>query len=281
MRSWPALEVGRQGSAAANLDAGASGPDDDLVLAVLVDHDVAAIEERAESLSVFFHTAPARNAAAAALRTAFPALRVVPLDIPDEDWAARSQASLKAVQVGDFIVAPPWDVPDAGTGVSRTIVIQPSMGFGTGHHATTRLCLLALQRLNLAHRRVLDVGTGSGVLAIASSLHGAPAVTAIDADADAVEAARENLLLNPGASVTLRLTDLHALGAERFDVLVANLTGGLLIQAARRLQDLATTLVLSGFLTHEEADVRSAYAALDADCRAEEDGWVCVTLSSR
>jgi ribosomal protein L11 methyltransferase len=202
-------------------------------------------------------------------------LTLHPLDVADEDWAARSQASLRAVQVGRIIVAPPWDVP-------TTLVIQPSMGFGTGHHATTRLCLAALQRGALAGLSVLDIGTGSGVLAIAASRLGAGDVTGLDDDADAIHAAWENLALNPGAIVALIIGDLRSTELRPADLILANLTGGLLISSAERLRKLTNAhgrLVLSGFQTHEERDVVAAYAAFTVEHRGEEDGWVCVTMT--
>lgn len=186
-----------------------------------------------------------------------------------------------ALEVGRLKPAP--TTTDVGAGFSRpiTIVIQPSMGFGTGHHATTRLCLAALQQLDLHGRRVLDVGTGSGVLAIAASLLGATQVLGIDDDADAVQAARENLALNPGADVTFRTGDFRSAELQSSNVVVANLTGGLLIQAAGRLHDLTARsahLILSGFMRHEEADVLAAYADFALGARAEEDEWLCVTV---
>src|SRR5262249_58526932 len=126
-----------------------------------------------------------RDRAAEGLRTDFAELEFTPIDVPDEDWAARSQAALRAVRVGTIVVAPPWDVPDHVTDGNVVIIIRPSMGFGTGHHATTRLCLQALQQCDLRGRSVMDVGTGSGVLAIASSLLGANPVIGVDDDEDA------------------------------------------------------------------------------------------------
>src|SRR5688572_2253991 len=265
MRIWPALVVsGFRRTVGADLLQGA-----------LVDYEIAAIDETSEdSWRVFFQDEAARSRALEALAPRFPALTFSPLDVADEDWAARSQANLHAVQVGRVIVAPPWDVP-------TTIVIQPSMGFGTGHHATTRLCLAALQRLELAGRSVLDVGTGSGVLAITSSRLGAADVTGIDDDADAIHAAWENLALNAGAQVSLLVGDFRTDDVVPADVVLANLTGGLLIASAERLRRLVNargSLILSGFMTSEERDVVAAFAAFTVEHRADEDGWVCVTL---
>jgi ribosomal protein L11 methyltransferase len=276
MRSWPAIVVsGLFAHRSAERDGGSQTEDAEILQAALTDYDIAAIDEASESSwRVFFHDDAERARALQTLGPRFPTLTLHPEDVADEDWAARSQASLHAVQVGKIIVAPPWDAP-------TTIVIQPSMGFGTGHHATTRLCLAALQRVDLPGRSVLDVGTGSGVLAIAASRLGADDVTGLDDDADAIHAAWENLALNPGANVSLVVGDLRSTDLRPADVILANLTGALLIASAERLRKLTNArgrLILSGFQTHEERDVVEAYGAFTVEHRAEEDGWVCVTL---
>lgn len=275
VRTWPAFDI---------------RPVSELVQAALVDYEASAIDERsADDWRVFFTTAEERDRAAAALQIEFPGLTVQSVDVPDEDWAARSQASLRAVRVGDIVVAPPWDVPAGPRNKARpatrdvVIVIQPSMGFGTGHHATTRLCLAALQRLDLSGRSVIDVGTGSAVLAIAASLFGANPVVGIDDDADAITSARESLDLNAEAKVTLAVADLRSASATLTpaNVVVANLTGGLLVAAAPTLQRLAAPggrLILSGFMTTEEQDVLAAFSSWQIEHRAEQDEWICVTL---
>ncbi len=246
-----------------------------------MDYEASAIDERSsEDWRVFFTTAAERDRAAAALHTEFPDLTIQSVDVPDENWAARSQASLRAVRVGSIVVAPPWDLSNDVTGLIR-IVIQPSMGFGTGHHATTRLCLAALQRLDFKGLSVIDVGTGSGVLAIAASLLGANRVVGIDDDADAITSAQENLDLNATAQVALSVADLRSAALTPVDVVVANLTGGLLIAAARTLQGLAARdgrLILSGLMRAEERDVLAAFPNWNVEHRAEEDEWVCLTL---
>jgi ribosomal protein L11 methyltransferase len=272
MRTWPALEIDRP---------------DDLVQAALTDFDVAAIDDNVpDTWRVFFHSAEARERAAAALRREFRNLSLSPVDVPDEDWAARSQASLTAVRVGGIIVAPPWDLGRTeaqphGSSPAITIVIQPSMGFGTGHHATTRLCLAHLQALVLRNHTVIDVGTGSGVLAIAASRLGASHVLAIDDDPDAIQSARENVELNPGADLTLGVVDLRRARLRPFDIVVANLTGALLAAAAGAIQALAAPggrLILSGFLEGEEETVVNAFSSCTIAQRSWEGEWVCITL---
>ena len=275
VRTWPALDV---------------HPVSELLQAALIDYETTAIDERSpDDWRVFFTTVSERDRAATALRSAFPTLTIASIDVPDENWAARSQASLRAVRVGNIVVAPPWDVPAGPQSRTRpaqdlVIVIQPSMGFGTGHHATTRLCVAALQRLDLRGRSVLDVGTGSGVLAIAASLLGASRSVGIDDDGDAIAAARENLDLNPQAEVTLLVQDLRSTDVGSADIVIANLTGGLLMSAALTIQDFVTrggSLVLSGLMTVEESDVLSAFPAWRVEHRLEEDEWLCLTLIRR
>lgn len=286
MRTWPALEVGRLTQITPD------GPE--LLQTALVDYQVSAIAESTpDTWRVFFDSTPERDRAAAALVHQFQGLSIEPVDVPDEDWVARSQAELRAVRVGNIIVAPPWDVPQPGTlvldpafghppsGEPIIIVIRPSMGFGTAHHATTRLCLGALQRLDVRGRVVVDVGTGSGVLAIAASRLGAASVAGVDDDPDALQAAADNLTLNRDIRVTLHEGDVRSIGLNGFDLVMANLTGALLEAAAPSLRNLGKAggyLVLSGLLEGEEATVLSAYAGCVVHNRTQEGEWLCVSL---
>ena len=293
----------------------------DLVTALLDDCAPSAIHEtgtdEAPAWRVYFGHPVSRDETVAALTRAFAAagLTVTAVDIPDEDWAARSQASLLAVRVGRIVVAPPWDVPQTVAG-DVLVLIQPSMGFGTGHHETTRLCLALLQEIDCSGRRALDVGTGSGVLALTAAALGACVAEGIDVDPDAVANARENLALNPslshGASIRFSIADLRPARPEadasdrRFglsrcvvdgaepateiqavvaDIVLANLTGALLVTAAPDLLARAghgASLILSGFQHHEVAAVVRAYER-DADqlTQRSEGDWQAALFRRR
>ncbi len=283
-RLWPALGIRLQ----------ASSPDDlsqlkDRLSAALDDFAPTAIQELNDRWLVFFISSDDRNRAAAALSAeSGERFAAEPIDVADEDWARRSQQDLGAVEVGRVVIAPPWAAADrkapAPGGV--IVVIQPSMGFGTGHHATTRLCTALLQRLDLSGCTVLDVGTGSGVLALAALALGAGSVLAVDDDADAIESARENLALNGGPpGLELRVADFRGLPADTFDVVMANLTGGLLARSAGVLAGAVAPggrLIVSGVTLEEEAAVLRTFAPwMDVVERLTEDEWVAALLRPR
>jgi ribosomal protein L11 methyltransferase len=268
VKVYPALDV-----RAAGVDL-----DVDLLCAMLDDFEPTALEEREDGVRAFFAARSTRDAALGALGSRFAAAAV---EVPDEDWARRSQEHLTAVQVGVITVAPPWDVPSCAAS-SLVAIIEPSTGFGTGHHATTRLCLRALQELAVSGRTLLDVGTGSGVLAIAAARLGARLVVGVDVDPDAIRSARENLVLNPSArTVSFEVGDLTSRQLPRADIVTANLTGSLLARSAPALIDATGgrgRLVLSGLLVDERDEVRSAFRPMALQRELQEDEWLCLVL---
>jgi ribosomal protein L11 methyltransferase len=130
---------------------------------------------------------------------------------------------------------------------------------------------------------VIDVGTGSGVLAIAARRLGAGGVLAIDDDPDAIAAAETNVALNHESRIALEIADFRSAKIGQFDLVTANLTGALLIASADRLESLAIPggrLILSGFMDHEEREVLRAFERCTLEWRAQEDEWVCFSLSA-
>ncbi len=265
------------------------GLDADLALALVDEFAPTAVEDLRDGISVFFATTERRDAAAAAVG-GVGGVHLATREVDDEDWARRSQENLTAVTVGRLVVTPPWCMEsskgDEPTGnPPLRIVILPSMGFGTGHHATTRLCLAALQAVGARDKQVVDVGTGSGVLALAAAVLGARESLGIDVDVDAVQSARENLDLNPGITgVRFEVADLRERPLPRADIVLANLTGAVLVQNASLL--LAATapagiLIASGLQAHERDAVVAAFAAAEIVWSGEDAGWVGLALRAR
>jgi len=203
-------------------------------------------------------------------------------EVRDEDWLESWKASFTPIRVGDFLIRPTWSeaVPDGAT----EIVLDPGMAFGTGLHPTTRQCLEAICALAIDGRRVLDVGTGSGILAIAAAKRGAREVIAVDTDQIAVDAARENAERN---GVRIDVRHASAAGVDgAFDVVLANLVGATLIQIASDLRARVARsgrLVAAGITREREPEVVAALAAhgLRVVERDERDDWVRLILTLR
>lgn len=178
------------------------------------------------------------------------------VQVPERDWNAESRARLTPVTVGALTVAPPWAAGDGD------LVIDPGQAFGTGHHETTTGCLAALQELDVRGSRVLDVGTGSGVLAIAAVRLGARAAVGVDIDPAAVSAARGNAAAN-GVSIDVRLGSVDVVDGT-YDVVLANLdTATLSALAPAIAARLASrgTLVASGVSLERSDEALAALAA--------------------
>lgn len=265
------------------------------------DCGASALDEDGDVVSLYFGSPVDRDAAIDVLATAgwLSQATLATEDVPDEGWAAKSQANLPAIRVGRIVVAPPWDLPDAIERADALVIeVEPSTGFGTGHHQSTRLCLRALQGFDLQGARVLDIGTGSGVLAVAAFRLGAASALGIDNDPDAIESAEDTLRRNgliggdaagqdgtPGpAPVRMELRHLDDPALVPADVVCANLTGTLLRQQGARVQRLITPggrAVLSGFTEDEAAWVREAFDACDLEATHDEEFWIAYVMRRR
>ena len=261
-----------------------------MIEALLDDFSPFAIEEN-ERLGrvrrIHFAIADDRDGAARTIDRYFGSSGVTtaPLEVDDDGWAERSQAALRTVRIGDFVISPPWDIPSRRPG-DTLVVIRPSMGFGTGHHASTRSCLRALLATPVGSQSVMDVGTGSGVLAIAATKQGAATVVAIDNDPDALASARDNVAVN-GVSfiVTLGQRDFRNLSPDDggpASIVLANLSGAVLRDyAATLLKEVAVggTLIVGGITSDEESGGRRAFAPGGMLVRSTRDEeWVALTF---
>ena len=185
--------------------------------------------------------------------------------LPDQDWMQKWKEGFEATKIGTrLIVAPSWKLPAQSDG-RIVIQIDPGMAFGTGTHETTRLCLEAIEK-HWHGVSLLDVGTGTGILAIAAALlEPESRVLGIDVDPKAIEVAHENLVINRVAgAVELSTVPPGDLGEQEFDVIVANLTAEVINDL---LGDLTSHLasgglmILSGILCEQAEDVERALAS--------------------
>ena len=187
--------------------------------------------------------------------------------VRSEDWSSSWKIHFKPLRVGSrLLIVPTWEkvvpLPD-----DLILRIDPGMAFGTGGHETTRLCLELLENLmnsiGATQPSLLDLGTGSGILAMAASLLGAGRILALDIDADAIEVARENLALNGLAEkVVCDTTTLESI-SESFDIILANILAEELVRLAPVLAthlNPGGALILSGILAEKEGLVRKGFA---------------------
>jgi ribosomal protein L11 methyltransferase len=206
-------------------------------------------------------------------------------EIPDADWANAWKRHFPVLRVGRHLVIRPSWRRHRPVGEEVVIALDPGLAFGTGLHPTTRLCLVGLERLadagQLAGATVVDVGSGSGILAVTAARLGAARVLGLDIDPIAVEATRANARRNRVARrVRAREGSLPTAGGP-FDVVLANLIAGLLVRLAAALFEAALPggrLLAGGILVDREPEVRRALAAagFHVTGRETEGDWVAL-----
>lgn len=209
--------------------------------------------------------------------------------LKEEDWANSWKSNFKPTRIGErLVIKPSWEAFEAGEG-DILLELDPGMAFGTGTHATTRLCLELLERLvykenALAiNRDVLDVGCGSGVLGIAAALFGAAKVVSVDIDPIAIAVTAENAAINGvGTVVSASETQLAELPGQ-YAVVLANILAEELVKMGSLLTEKVAAggfLVLSGILTEREEFVIAGFShyplKLHSVTRQEE--WCCIVF---
>ncbi len=214
--------------------------------------------------------------------------------VAEENWVAMSQAALPPVEAGRFTICGSHDLERVGAG-PNTIVVDAGEAFGTAHHATTYGCLVAISRLTRQrqYRSVLDLGCGSGILALALQRALPRArIVASDIDARSIEVARDNAALNgmpalgggPAFIVSDGLGHNVIRRARPFDLIVANILAGPLHELAPSIADAlgpGATLTLSGILTDQAPAIIARYGSLGLHLLARDrhHGWSTLTLA--
>ncbi len=254
----------------------------DLIYGLLSGFDFEGFEEHEKLLTGYI--ASAKMPAEAQLNAALKDFVYRVEAIPDQNWNKEWERHFQPVLVDEFCgiradFHPPFRQ------VQYEIIINPRMSFGTGHHATTQLMIRLMQPLHMNHKKLLDFGTGTGILAVLAGKMGAEKIVAIDNDPNAVDNARQNIQENFSSGITLYGQDHPDTGEGSFDIILANINRNTLLEAAGELIKLLKPgghLLLSGFLEEDKPVVEQPFlqGGLTTDSALEADGWVAIRMRS-
>lgn len=210
-------------------------------------------------------------------------------EIEDKDWNAAWEAEIEPVKISDdLVISPSWKLDEARKlNTKYLITIDPKMSFGTGHHETTRLCLRAIEALDCAGRSVLDIGTGTGALAMYGLLRGAKYAVGIDTDEWSFKNVVENRERNSFSNeqFDIRHGDLAATvkSDEHFNIILANIHRNILLAINNEIkshQNSGGNLIISGILEYDTDEVIEAYqiAGYKLIQRMQENEWIALHL---
>jgi ribosomal protein L11 methyltransferase len=204
--------------------------------------------------------------------------------IPEENWNAAWEETVRPLRIGRFLVRPTWTDTPPEHADAEVLVIDPKMSFGTGYHESTRLALRLVPEAVEDGDLVLDVGTGTGVLAVAACRLRARRCIAVDTDDNAVENARENVAQNDvSGRVDVRRGSMQAVPEDGFDVVLANINRNVLVDlmpAFARAAAPGAALILAGLLDTDRDLIlqHAADAGFELASERQENGWIGLLL---
>lgn len=209
--------------------------------------------------------------------------QIVLEQINDQGWQESFQQKFTAMQFGPLWVYPSWEENPAPDGLS--LQLDPGMAFGTGHHATTSLCLKWLGNFSLDNLSIIDFGCGSGILALAAIRMGAKHVYAIDIDPQAILATEDNIGRNHLAMDQFTLGNIHCLSGVKVDVIVANILAAPLLELRQTFEQHLNNngrLVISGILATQIDQINEQYCQTFTctDVSTSEE-WACISYTKK
>lgn len=261
-------------------------PQQETLVALLSGIGFYAFEENEDSLDAFIQESAYEAESVEAIIQPFGKSWFPPSEseiIPPKDWNAEWEKGFEGVVVEDFVeIRPPFK--ERSPGVKHSIIVFPKMAFGTGHHSTTWLASRYCRELDFSGKTVLDMGCGTGILAMLASLEGAKQVTGIDIDEWAWENARENLGLNQINNVEIIQGTAADIPTDScYEILLANINRNVLLEDRDKYRQHLCPggdLVLSGFYNFDEDLILKHYqeAGFRQVHRAEREEWVMLGL---
>ncbi len=254
----------------------------------LIDESILNADKTVASVSVYLPADSGTADTLSFLKERFTTLeidaKITISGVNEEDWANSWKAYYKPIEIGEkIVIVPAWEKYDAPEG-RHVVRMDPGMAFGTGSHETTRLVIGLLEKYIKGGERVLDVGCGSGILAICAAKLGAKECKAYDIDAVAVKVARENIADSGLDNVTCDTSDLlHGVQNGEYDVICANIVADIIIRMTPDVGEFMSdrsVILASGIISERADEVVSVFEQHGFKIieRAEENGWCALAV---
>lgn len=260
-----------------------SGEKTEALIAVLGSFNFEGFEETEQCLKAFIAEGLLEDESITTIAGLFPDISYKKSIIENINWNQQWEENFHPVIVGDFVAIRAHFHPPVNS-VQHEIIITPKMSFGTGHHATTHMMIEQMQSINFAGKKVLDFGTGTGVLAILAEKMGAAEVLGIDIDEWSIENSKENFVQNNCTAINIILDD-SIKTPGKFDVILANINLNIVLinlQSIAAAANDTANILLSGFLKQDEITIKNALITkgLEYKSTMQRGEWIAITAKN-